>query len=163
MFGFYLERASWVAGITFFVAFALTCWPRRWSYISAAVLFSIGILTNLGVQSYIYFRSAIIGWGLSDGPAQSFPIMGWLFPLWIAGYGVACCVLLLPFISHSRALLFGKILHLVILPPLVVLFMVGSYHEIHHLMPYQLSWLVYPLLWFRIRDGLFDTRPNKIE
>jgi hypothetical protein len=160
MFGVYLERSSWVAGITFFIAFALTCWPSRRSIMLAAVLYCIGTLTNLGTHSYIFLSFALMGWGMSDSSAQSFPIFGWLFPLWIAGYGVACCVFLLPFISRRRAIFAGRILHLVVLPPLVIFLMISSYHGMHHLMPIELSWLVYPLLWFRIRDWNFDPKSN---
>jgi hypothetical protein len=149
----YLARADWVAGIAFFVAFVLTCWPKRWSLVSAVALYIIGTLTSLGMKAYSYFMAFAIGWGMSDGPPESFPIFGWVLPLWILGYGIAACVLLLPWIPRRRALFLAKITHLGILPPLVIILMIGEYQQIHRFMPYSLSWLVYGLLWFRIRDG----------
>lgn len=147
-----VSRGAWVAALCLFIAFVLTGWAGRRRLGAAALLYVIGTLTNLGIQAYVRFAVYAIGWGLSDGAAQPFPVMGWLLPLWMFGYGATACVLLLPNIPQHRALLLGKILHFVFLPALLLVLMAGGYREMRRFMPYDLGWLVYGLLWFRIRE-----------
>jgi hypothetical protein len=160
MMSVYSERALGVAGLVFFVAFVLTCWPCRWTLVSAGILYVIGVLTNLGILAFQCFQGFAINWGTSDSPPQSFPLIGWLLPAWVLGYAVAASVLLLPYIPQQKAILLGRILHLVVLPLLVVFLLVGPLYQFQRMAAHSLSWLVYGLLWFRIRERYRDRIHN---
>jgi hypothetical protein len=123
-------------------------------------LYAVGALTNLGILAFGYFQGIAIGWGTSDGPPRSFPLSALLLPVGILGYAIAASALLLPFISQQRALCFGKILHLVVLPLLIVFLLVGPFYQFQRMIAHSLTWLVYGLLWFRIREGYPDRRSN---
>jgi len=68
-------------------------------------------------------------------------------------YAAAAIWLLLPSIPQARAMFLGKLLHLVFLPPLVLWLSIGLVNHSITLLPYDLTWLVYALLWFRIREA----------
>jgi hypothetical protein len=155
----YMDRATCVAGLAFFVAFALTCWPHRRTTACAAILYVIGGLTSLGSIAYGYLESIALGWGMGDGPPVSFPRSAFLLPTGILCYAVAASVLLLPFISQHRALYFGKLLHVIVFPLLILFLFVGPFYEFQRVNARSLAWLVYGLLWFRIRESYFAGRP----
>ena len=161
MTAIYLDRAAFVAGITFFVAFILTFWPSRRISICAAILYAIGALTYLVFFAAHYFQLSVMEWKANGGLSGSFPAVGWLLPGLIVVYGVAASAVLLPFISQRKALRFGRILHLVVLPLLVVCLWVAPFHEYLSIAAHSLNWLAYGVLWFRVREGYCNLRPNK--
>jgi hypothetical protein len=78
-------------------------------------------------------------------------------------YASAAVWLLWPSIPQQKALRFGKILHFVILPPLILWLSVGWVDNHLRLLPYDLTWLVYVLLWFRIREGYIAGPNNSLQ
>jgi hypothetical protein len=162
MLTLYVVRSTWVAGVAFFAALVLTFWPRRWCSVLAAILYSAGILTRLGILGYSFFMMVGISYGLSDsGSPNRLALWGLIIPVGLMVYAVAASVLLWHKISQEKALLFGKILHLCFFPPLVLFLLVATRPPFApH--PFELAWLVYGLLWFRIREGYGEWRPNKV-
>jgi hypothetical protein len=153
MLPLYMVRSTWLVGIVFFAALVLSCWRRPWSSISAAVLYALGILIRLGFLAYAFTVRVEIGYGASDsGSANSAALWGLVVPVGLSVYAVAATVLLWPTVSQEKALLLGKILHLCFFPPLV-LFLLFISQPAFAPHPFELSWLVYPVLWFRIREG----------
>jgi hypothetical protein len=160
MFAIYSERSTWLAGAAFFTAFVLTFWPRRWCSLSAAVLYAVGILTHFGFVSYAFIEMVRLSYGMSDsGSPNHLALWGLIIPVGLILYAVSTSILLWPAISQKRALFFGKILHLCLFPPLV-LFLLAVTRPAFAPHPFELKWLVYGLLWFRIRGGYAEWRPN---
>jgi len=152
------DKATWIAGIAFFIAFIFTIWTGKWRPKAAAILYAVGILANIGWFSYSLFFRVRLSYGLSDSPnPQPFPIVfGFLFPLTFLAYSIAACVFLWPSISQAKAIPAGKILHLGVLPILVVYLMIVTApptHDYYMPRPFDLKWLIYGILWFRIREG----------
>ncbi len=150
-FIFYPHIANWIACITFFAAFLLTLSPTEKRARVAAVLFSFGLLARLINLAVLNFSVVTSG---SDGqPTNVHPTMSLISSFWIMIYAIAAIWLLLPYLPQTRALFLGKVLHLVILPPLVLWLSVGLVNHTITVLPYDLTWLVYTLLWFRIREA----------
>jgi hypothetical protein len=147
-----MVRSTWLAGILFFAALILTCWPRRCCSIWAAVLYAVGILVRLGLLAYAFIIRVGIGYGASDsGAPNRIALWGLTIPVGLVVYAVAASALLWPTVSQEKALLLGKILHLCFFPPLV-LFLLFLSQPAFGPHPFELAWLVYPVLWFRIRE-----------
>jgi hypothetical protein len=145
------DKATWIAGIAFFIAFIFTIWTGKWRPKAAAILYAVGILANIGWFSYSLFFRVRLSYGLSDSPnPQPFPIVfGFLFPLTFLAYSIAACVFLWPSISQAKAILAGKILHLGVLPILVVYLMIVTApptHDYYMPRPFDLKWLIYGIL-----------------
>ena len=154
----YFAEVGWIAGGSFVAAFVLTFWPSRLRSSVAALLFTVGILTRLSTFAYAYFTAAGAAWGFSRD-TQPAGVIWWTMPSILVIYAIAACVLLWPFIVQQRALLFGKILHLLVGIPLFAFFLVPDTLRYHRIL--ELSWLVYALLWFRIRESYTGGWPNK--
>jgi hypothetical protein len=158
---YYTEISRWIACITFFAAFVLTLWPdtrRAWC---AAVLYSVGLLARLIYLAIRYFSTVASG---SDGyPSDVHPTDCVVIAIWVLIYASAAVWLLWPSIPQQKALRFGKILHFVILPPLILWLSVGWVDNHLRLLPYDLTWLVYVLLWFRIREGYIAGPNNSLQ
>jgi hypothetical protein len=153
MLPLYMVRSTWLVAIVFFAALVLTCWPRRWCSVSAAVLYALGTLVRLGLFGYAFLIRVEIGYGASDsGSPNRVALWGLIVPAGLIIYAVAASVLLWPRVSQQKALALGRILHLCFFPPLVLflLFLSQPAFAPH---PFELAWLVYPVLWFRIREG----------
>jgi hypothetical protein len=162
MLNLLVVRSTWMAGVAFFTALLLTFWPRRWCSVLAAILYSAGILTRLGIAGYSFFMMVRISYGLSDsGSPNHLALWGLIIPVGLIVYAVVASVLLWPKVSQGSALLFGKILHLCFFPPLV-LFLLFATRPPFGPHPFELAWLVYPVLWFRIREGYGKWRPNEV-
>ena len=139
---YHTKITNWIACITFFAAFVLTLWPDRRRSCWAAASFSLGLLARL-IYLAIYYFSAV-----TDG-GDSHPTECLVISAWVLVYAVAAVWLLWPSIPQQRALRLGKILHLVVLPPLVIWLDVGW----ADMNPFNLTWLLYAVLWFRIREA----------
>lgn len=154
----YFAQVGWIAGGCFLAAFILTFWPNQVRSYLAAVLFGVGILTRLSTFAYAYFTAAGAAWGFSRD-TQPPGVIWWAMPLLLILYALAACVLLWPSIRQQRALLLGKLLHLLIGIPLFAFFLIPDTLRYHRIL--ELTWLVYALLWFRIRESYVDTRANQ--
>jgi hypothetical protein len=84
---------------------------------------------------------------------------GWVLPALLVCYGIAASALLQPSITQEMALRYGKILHLLIAVPLIAVLVLPWYH--HQRRAFDLTWLVYAVLWFRIRETTPQMPPNK--
>ena len=146
------ERAYWIAGIGFFAAFVLTFWPGRVRSALAAALYGIAIIACLSVPAYFRFTSVRIAYSLSAS-YERFPPLGWLMPILFIGFGIAATALLWPSIPQQTAMRLGKILHLLVFPPVFLILLVAAFQAKGTASPYGVKWLVYALLWFRIRES----------
>ena len=154
----YFAQVGWIAGGCFVAAFILTFWPSRVRSSSAAILFAIGILTRLSTFAYAYFTAAGAASGFSRD-TQPPGVIWWAMPLFLILYAIAACGLLWPFITQHRALLLGKILHLLVGIPLFAFFLIPETIRYHRTL--ELTWLVYALLWFRIRESYTEGCINR--
>ena len=132
---YHTEISGWIACVTFFAAFGLTLWPGARRAYWAAALFSFGLLAKLLYLALYYFSAVTTG---GEHPTGCL-----LISAWVLVYAAAAIWLLTPSIPQQKALRFGKIIHLVLVLPLALWLAVG----------YDLTWLVYALLWFRIREA----------
>ena len=149
-----INPGACVSALAFLAAYLLSFWPGRRSSPCAAILYSVGILINLAFLAWSYLLLVRISYGLSDsGSPNSVALVGLAMPILATAYAIAAVVLLSPSISQYRAMRWGKVLHLVILPPLAILAFAITYQRVHGLLSNELKWLVYGLLWFRIREG----------
>ena len=95
-----------------------------------------------------------MSYGLSDsGSPNSVALVGLVLPVVAIIYAISAVVLLWPPIPQRNAMRWGKVLHLVILSPLAILAFAITYQRVHGLLSNELKWLVYGLLWYRIREG----------
>ena len=147
----YPHISQWIACLAFFAALVLTLAPNAKRVKCAAVLFGVGLLARLIYLAVFYF-SAVTS-GSNGSPTDTHPTMSLVCSAWVLVYAAAAIWLLLPSIPQARAILLGKLLHLVFLPPLVLWLAVGLVNHSITLLPYDLTWLVYALLWFRIREA----------
>ena len=143
----------WASGIGLFVAFLLTFWAARAVLIFAAVLWAIGVLSATGWEAYGLFFQGQMAYAFGGG---RFPVFAWLVPLISVVLAVVESALLFPWVPQKRALWIGKILFLLVVPAMIL---VKAFPRVGH--PFYLyslgvSWLAYPLLWFRIREKLND-------
>ena len=150
-FIFYPHISNWIACLTFFAAFVLTLVPNAKRVKSAAVLYCFGLLARL-IYLAVYNFSVVTS-GSNGSSADVHPTMAIVCSVWALVYATAAVWLLWPSIPQARALFLGKLLHLVILPPLVLWLSIGLVNHSITLLPYDLTWLVYALLWFRIREA----------
>jgi hypothetical protein len=155
----FFAQVGWVAASCFIAAFVLTFWPSRVRSSVAAILFGIGILTRLSTFAYAYFTAAGAAWGFSRD-TQPPGVTWWAMPVQLVLYALAACILLWPTIPQQRALLLGKILHLLFGVPLFAFLLIPRTLQFHT--PLELTWLVYALLWFRIREGYAEAWPGQI-
>jgi hypothetical protein len=155
MMQIYYMRVSWISGIAFFLAFLLTFWPSRSRMTVGAALWMVGILSITGMSAYNMFQGGSISYAFS--PSGNFPLFGWLIPLVSLLLAITESILLFPWISQELAIRLGRVLFLVIVPAFVLLTSLPYIHQGGFWQfPLGISWLGYPLLWFRIREKQDD-------
>jgi len=143
-----------LALVTFFAAFVLTLWPSRVRTAAAAILYGIGTWVSLGILARNYFVVVRINYGLSDsGSPNTGALLGLLLPIMAVVYALAAPALLWPSIPQPKAMRYGTTLHLVFVPLLALITFAGIYASAHGYLSDQLKWLVYGLMWFRIRES----------
>jgi hypothetical protein len=149
-----INPGACITALAFLTAYLLSFWPGRRNSASAAILYSIGILINLGLLAWSYLLLVRMSYGLSDsGSPNSVALVGLVLPVVAIIYAISAVVLLWPPIPQHKAMRWGKVLHLTILPLLAILAFAITYQRVHGLLSNELKWLVYGLLWFRIREG----------
>jgi|HubBroStandDraft_5_1064220.scaffolds.fasta_scaffold104795_2 hypothetical protein len=140
-----------VAATAFFASFVLTFGSGRRHFTTAAIFYSIGILFSTSLSAYFrFFRG-------SAWPFARFPTLGWLMPILLFCFGIAAVALLWPSIPQKTATRLAMFLFVVVCPILILIRMLPDILQLHHRMSFDLTWLVYAVLWFRIRDGYAGT------
>jgi hypothetical protein len=160
MIRFYLGQANWIAALLLAAAFILTFrrGPALWRL--AAGFYSVGTLVSIGIKVYLWLFSVLLAFGLSDGDDTNFlALIGLPFPILVSFYAMASIVLLWPWISQKHAMRLGKILHLIIFPILFAFIFVGEFSGHRGNALFDLQWLVYGPLWFRIRENFVKNNP----
>jgi hypothetical protein len=144
-----------IASLAFFIAFILTLWPRRVLILAAAILFAVGTWASLGVLARNYFVMGAMAYGMSDSGYPNTVALFWLLlPLTIALYALFAPILLLPSIPQAIAMRLGIILNLTFIPLMAGFNLLEAYVGTQgHFLPDVLKWLVYALLWFRVRQN----------
>jgi hypothetical protein len=146
------HQVSFIAGVIFSVSFVLTLWPGQRRLKAAAVLYSVGILTTMGALAYYLGIFVGMTYGLSDsGRPNTVALVGLIWPIGAIGYAVSAVAFLWPSISQKKALRWGKIVHMAIGLPLIVATHALDRPAFTHGL--EVGWLVYALLWFRIREN----------
>jgi hypothetical protein len=143
-----------ISATAFFTSFALTFGPGKHRF-TAAIFYSIGILVSTSLEAYFHFFRG------SDWMFNRFPILGWLTPILRLCFGIAAVMLLWPTIPQKLAIRLGMMLFFVACPILIIIQMVPGIVQLHARISLDLTWLVYAVLWFRIRDGYAVTGKNK--
>jgi hypothetical protein len=143
----YFQIPAGIAVAAFLIAFLLTLSPGRRQIVAAAVSYVAGMLSYFGAFAYQTRLVAGLGLDPSDAAGPYLKAAGIVLPLWTIGYAVGAGVLLSPSIPQKKALRFGKIWHLTIGLPLLAVQLSGDLR-----LSGSAGWLVYALLWFRIRD-----------
>ena len=134
-----------IAAAAFFTSFALTFSSGKFR--PAAIFYSIGILVSTSLSAYFrFFRG-------STWPFARFPTLGWLMPILLLCFGLAAVVLLWPSIPQKIAMRLAMMLFFVVCPILIIVRMLPEILQLHHRISFDLTWLVYAVLWFRVRDG----------
>jgi hypothetical protein len=137
-----------VAAAAFFAAFALTVWPDGIRLVWARIFYAVGMAGCLGPN--VYYR-LVPGKFLTY---SYFPVFVGYLPVLYAGFGVAAIVLLLPVVSRKLAVRCAAVLFFVAAPALILLPMLPYYLIFHRFLPFDLRWLLYAVLWFRIHQSL---------
>lgn len=142
-----LNFISCVAITAFFTAFVLTFWPSRVRLVFAAIFYGIGIVACLSPYAYLHFAQGAT-WTLGR-----FPTLEWLLPILFLCFAVVAALLLWPIVPRKIAFKYGIVLFFVIAPILIFLKLLPEYLQFHRaLYPFDLTWLLYAILWFRIRE-----------
>jgi hypothetical protein len=146
--------AGLAASIALTVAFILTLWPGRRRLAAAAVLYAMGVLSGIAFSVYFTGGFAWTVSGLSGMGTDSSPVLillaGLLRTALAIVYAVGAAALLWPSIGQEKALRFGKLLHLAVGLPAAAL--AGLCPLSPLAFAFGVGWLVYALLWFRIRE-----------
>lgn len=144
-----------IASVAFVIAFILTLWPSRSRLAASAVLYVIGFLS--GITFSVYFTGGF-AWSISSlsrMSTESSPVLilllGLVRPAFAVGYALGAAVLLWPSIPQEKALRLGKLLHLAVGLPAAGLAGLRPLSPVAS--AFGVGWLVYVLLWFRIREG----------
>jgi len=150
-----------IASLTFFAAFILTLWPRQELTIGAAILYAIGTWVSLGILARNFYVMGAIAYGTSDSGVPNAAASIWfLLPITAIGYALIAPILLWPSIPQATAMRYGIILNLTLIPLLTALLFARTYIGTQgYVLPDVLKWLVYALLWFRIRQSYDNKKP----
>jgi hypothetical protein len=147
-----LRQTSVLAGIIFSISFILTLWPGRRRLMTAAVLYCVGILVAMGFIVYFTCILVWMGYGLSDsGRPNTIALLGLIWPIWATAYPIIAIIFLWPSIPQKKALLWGKVVHVVIGLPIIVA--THALNRATFAYGLEVGWLTYTLLWFRIRES----------
>lgn len=144
-----------IPATAFFASFALTFGSGKFRFAVAAIFYSIGMMFCMGVPVYFrFFRG-------SNPSFAWFPILESLSPIFLLCFGIAAVVLLWPSIPQLIAMRLAIILFFVICPILVVVRVLPEFLQFEHRISSDLtSWVLYAVLWFRIRGGYEKARTS---
>ncbi|HTV43170.1 MAG TPA: hypothetical protein VMF08_21575 [Candidatus Sulfotelmatobacter sp.] len=142
-----------VPGAAFFTSFALTFGPGKIRFAAAAIFYSIGMMFCMGFPAYFHFFRG------SDPRFGWFPMLESLSPIFLLCFGIAAVVLLWPSIPQQTAMRLAMLLFFVICPILIIIRVLPEFLQFEHRISSDLtSWLLYAVLWFRVRDGYASGR-----
>jgi hypothetical protein len=152
-----LNLIGCIAMTSFFTAFVLTFWPSRMRLVFAAILYGVGIIACQAPYAYLHFAQGAT-WTFGR-----FPILEWLLPTLLLLFAIAAALLLWPFIPQKIAFKCGIVLFFGVAPVLIFLKLLPEYLQFHWLLrPFDLTWLLYAILWFRIRETFQKQKAPKI-
>jgi hypothetical protein len=155
MIRFYFGQANWIAALLLALAFILTFLRGQTLWRLAAGFYSLGTFVSIGIKVYLWLFSVLLAFGFGDSGYPNFlALLGLPFPILVSFYAIASIVLLWPWISQKYAMRLGKILHLIIFPIFFAFIFVGEFSGHRGNALFDLQWLVYGPLWFRIREAL---------
>jgi hypothetical protein len=159
------NAGAFIAMVSFYAAFVLTLWPNRTRALMAAILYAVGTWFSLGILAWNYSNMVRIGYGASDSGLPNTAALFWLLlPIMTVVYALAAPALLWPSIPQAVAMRYGKILHLALIPLLAIVMIASIYVSTHgYYQSDQLKWLVYGLMWFRIRESYRDDCASKTQ
>lgn len=146
-FAVIFDLVGYVAAAALFAAFALTFWPSRARMGLATTLYGVGVLGWLSLYAFFYLIRR------SLGPPPHFLMMQRIVAALFLVFAIAAVALLWPSIPQRTAFRCGLILFFAVAPALTLLRMIPDYFQFRHLIPpIDLTWLLFAVLWFRIRE-----------
>ena len=143
--------AMCIAGAAFFTSFALTFGPGKAHSKAAAIFYCVGILARMSPDACFHFFRR------SDLTIVRHPTLAWVIPFSLLFFGIAAAVLLWPSITQKVAIRLAMILFGVVCPILIFIRAVPDFLDFHYVY-FDLTWILYAVLWFRVRDGYVTTR-----
>lgn len=135
-----------IAGTAFFASFVFTFGSGKGYSRAAAIFYGIGIMARLSSDAYLQFLRT------SNGTLGQYPILAWFIPISLFCFGIAAASILWPSIPQHLANRFGMILFFIICPILIFIRGLPDYLQLHYAF-LDLAWILYAVLWFRVRDG----------
>ncbi len=136
-----------IAATAFFTSFALTFGSGSAYSRAAAIFYSIGIIARMGSDAWFnFFRNS--NWTLGR-----YQTLVWVIPNLLLCFAIAAAVLLWPSIAQKTAIRLAMILFFVICPILIVVRALPDFLQFHGYVYFDLAWILYAVLWFRVRDG----------
>lgn len=143
-----------IPAAAFFTSFALTFGSGKIRFAVAAIFYSIGMMFCMGLPAWFHFfrgSNATFGW---------FPMLKSLSPILLLCFGIAAVVLLWPSIPQHIAMRRAMILFFVVCPILIVIRVLPEFLQFEHRISSDLTnWLLYAVLWFRVRGGYEKAGP----
>lgn len=136
-----------IAAGAFFASFALTFGSGRTHSRAAAIFYSIALMARMGSDAWFnFFRNS--NWTLGR-----YQTLVWVIPILLLCFGIAAAVLLWPSITQKAAVRLGMILFFVVCPILIIMRALPDFLQVHGYVFVDLAWILYAVLWFRVRDG----------
>jgi hypothetical protein len=136
-----------IAAMGFFASFASTFGTGRIYSRAAAIFYAIGIIARMSPDAWFHFSRG------SNWTFERFPILEWLIPILLLCFGVAAAALLWPSIPQHIAVRLGMMLFFVVCPILIFIRALPDFLQFHGYVYFDLAWILYAVLWFRVRDG----------
>jgi hypothetical protein len=144
-----------IAATAFFTSFALTFGSGRVYSRAAAIFYSIALTARVSSDAWFnFFRNS--NWTLGR-----FQTLVWAIPISLLCFAVAAAVFLWPSIPQKLAIRLAMILFFVICPILIVIRALPDFLQFHGYVYFDLAWILYAVLWFRVRDGYAQIQRNK--
>jgi len=144
-----------IAGAAFFTSFVLTFGAGKRYSRAAAFFYSIGILARMSPDAWFHFFRGPYG---TFGP---YPTLEWLVSISLLCFGVATAVLLWPSIPQKTAIRLGMALFFIVCPILIFIRALPDFLQFHRYVFFDLTWILYAVLWFRVRDGYVRIERDK--
>jgi hypothetical protein len=139
-----------IAAAAFFGAFVSTFGKDRFYPRLAAVFYSIGVVGCFSPLAYLNL------FGGESWTFGRFPVMDWLVPVLSLCFALIAVVLLWPTIPQKIAVRFGMVLFGVFAPTLIMMRLFPEYLQFHRIFNLDFRWLLYAILWFRIRESYVE-------
>lgn len=144
-----------VAAGAFFASFALTFGSGKVYTRAAAIFYNIALMARMSSDAYFnFFRNS--NWALGR-----YQTLVWVIPILLLCFGIAAAALLWPSITQHIAVRLGMVLFFVICPILIIIRALPDFLQFHGYVFFDLAWILYAVLWFRVRDGYARIQRDK--